>query len=198
MQGMAIDAAGNLFFTQSQAQTTGSTYEPVSNQIATSEDTTASLVFKLAPDGKFTRVAGGKAGNKDGPVASAQFGAGGDIVVDSKGNLFFLDLDNGLLREITSDGRVVTLANTKSTLLRIDRSDNLYFLVDNYVWKQDPAGQIYKIAGTGKLGRTDGPGTTASFSQTQDLVVDGNGTIYVSEDWFDGKKFAIRVISRGG
>jgi hypothetical protein len=70
-------------------------------------------VVKFAPDGRMSTLAGGsdKPGWADGPGKDARFRFGrAAIAVDDAGNLIVTDACNGMLRKITPDGIVSTLA----------------------------------------------------------------------------------------
>ncbi len=88
-RGLAIDAAGNVYFSSSY-----------------------NCVFKLDTNGVLTRIAGNSrsaSAGDGGPATGAQLSPGA-ITIDSGGNLFVVD---GLrVRKITPDGTIVTVAGT--------------------------------------------------------------------------------------
>lgn len=90
--GLAIDGAGNL-------------YVP---------DYTNSVILKVTPAGAVSTFAGasGERGATDGTGAAARFNGPGGIAIDPSGNLYVIDTDSGLLRQITPAGVVSTLAGT--------------------------------------------------------------------------------------
>ena len=60
-----------------------------------------------------TTVAGredGSTGRRDGPAAHAEFFYPAEIAFDSRGNLFIADAQNGLIRRLSPDGQVTTVA----------------------------------------------------------------------------------------
>jgi sugar lactone lactonase YvrE len=71
-------------------------------------------VYKISPSGNVAILAGqlDSAGYVDGPGASAAFNNPNALAVDSSGNVFVADTGNRVIREITPDGLVSTVAGT--------------------------------------------------------------------------------------
>lgn len=91
--GVVFDRAGNLFF----AETYGN------------------RVRKMTPDGIITTIAGtGMAGysGDEGPATSAQLGGPDGLAFDAAGNLYIADTYNSLIRVVTTDGTIHTIAGT--------------------------------------------------------------------------------------
>ena len=89
--GLAIDSVGNLYVA-----------EDYTNQIR-----------KIAPNGIITTLAGsGNAGYMDGPALSAQFNIPYGIALDAGGDLFVADVNNGVVRKVSTAGIVSTVAGT--------------------------------------------------------------------------------------
>ncbi len=72
--------------------------------------TEAFKIRKITTDGKVTTVAGSTAGYCDGSASTAQFNAPRSVVVDASGNLYITDFGNFVVRRISPDGTVVTVA----------------------------------------------------------------------------------------
>src|ERR1035438_1185277 len=91
--GIVVDAAGNLFVA----------------------DRDASVVRKIAVNGTISTVAGsgtpGFAGD-GGAAASAQINGPFDVAVDSSGNLYIADTGNEVVRKVSPDGTISTVAGT--------------------------------------------------------------------------------------
>jgi hypothetical protein len=84
--------------------------------------------------GNVTTFAGtGAAGRDDGPIASATFNAPQGLAVDADGNIYVTDTGNFLIRRISPDGQVTTIAGNASP---------------GYKDSEDPlAGQMFAIEG---------------------------------------------------
>lgn len=67
----------------------------------------------LSPDGHVTTLVGGEPGYVDGPPEQARFGSPLiGIDVDALGNIYVADPTNHVVRLVTPDGRVRTLAGS--------------------------------------------------------------------------------------
>ncbi len=76
-------------------------------------DTNNNRIRKITPDGIVTTVAGnGKAGyNGDNiPATSASLNSPVSVAVDAAGDLYIADVDNSLVRKVTPDGIISTVA----------------------------------------------------------------------------------------
>jgi hypothetical protein len=74
------------------------------------------VLWKLAPAGELTRLAGsGATGLVDGPALSAQFGRLTGVAVDAHGTVYLADWTNNCVRLLTADGQTVrTLAGSRT------------------------------------------------------------------------------------
>ncbi len=94
--GFAVDRAGNAFV--------------ASNSIA------GSYVYRIAPDGIGTIIAGsagvGGFGGDDGPALTARFSTITAIALGPDGSIYLLDADNRRIRRIDPSGIVTTVAGT--------------------------------------------------------------------------------------
>jgi hypothetical protein len=176
--GMATDAQGNIYFTQSYFHG----------------------VRKITPDGLVSSFAGGSIpGYADGTGATARFNEPHSLASDGHGNIYVSDFKNACIRKITSTGVVSTVLqrtneNEMHNMTR-DGQGNFYIVqgdaVKTEIVKVNSAGSITKIAG-GEQGYQDGPGNTAKFSFISGITTDASGNLYVT-DLFNG---AIRKIRR--
>ena len=214
--GMALDAAGNLYF----ADWTGNRIRTASNGV----------VSTIAGDG--TSGFGGD----NGPAASARLANPSGVALDGAGNLYFNDTGNQRVRKI-SNGVITTVAGngtagfsgdngpaTSAQLnltpvvfppppatpfltnlppfpqfpqlpagIAVDASGNLY-IVDsgNQRVRRISNGVITTIAGNGTPGFSGdgGPATGGQLNNPSGIAVDASGKIYVS----DSSNGRIRVL----
>ena len=88
--GVAVDAEGNVY---------------VADQLN-------HRIRKITPEGLVSTLAGSTEGFRDGSGASAQFNYPVDVAVDTEGNVYVADWQNHLIRKITAEGLVSTLAGS--------------------------------------------------------------------------------------
>jgi sugar lactone lactonase YvrE len=208
---IAIDAAGNLYVT----------------------DSTSHTIRKITPTGIVTTLAGtpGVKGRTNGTGNAARFNRPSGITVDATGNLYVSDTDNMMIRKITSTGAVTTFAQDDSTTsndsrllagprgIAIDSAGNLYvvdqasrvnfccsdpaYYYSSAVRKITPQGVVTTLAGphgtirqgaAGLFGSQDGSGTDARFLYPAGITVDASGNLYVT----DSGNFTIRKITPAG
>jgi sugar lactone lactonase YvrE len=178
-------------------------------------------IRKVTSLGVVTTFAGttGISGSADGTGTAASFSFYQyGLTVDSSGNILVTDYVNHTIRKITQAGVVTTIAGTAGVDgsddgtgsaarffypqgIAIDSSDNL-FVVDtnNYIIRKiTPAGVVTTFAGTlGTQGIVDDTGLAAAFYQPQDLTVDQDGNIFVTDFNNDDQYPYIRKITPVG
>ncbi len=177
-------------------------------------DTKNNKIRKVTPDGIVTTVAGtGNYGTSNGAALASTFGNPTGIEIDDAGNLYVADHLTHLIRKISTNGTVTTIAGTpyipgdqdgtgnqaqfwRPYGLTLDNDGNI-IVADEWnhkIRKVTPAGVVTTIAGTGVKGLANGPGATATFNYPWDVTVDPAGNIYVA----DGYNYVIRKITPGG
>ena len=78
-------------------------------------DTANNRIRKITPDGHVSTVAGGgTAGYVDGPVDKAQFNGPIGLAVSEGGDIYVADTYNDVIRMITTEGQVTTIAGAGS------------------------------------------------------------------------------------
>ncbi len=156
--------------------------------------------------GIITTVAGsgGRGVSGDGgPATDAELDFPRGVFVDSGGNLFIADHNNGRIRKVTPGGTISTVAGEGSdegdggpaTSARLngsaavtgDASGNLFILETSSprIRKVDSAGIITTVAGDGSFGSggqgDGGAATDAAFNFPSDVVVDGSGNLFIAD-----------------
>ncbi len=179
---VAIDGAGNVYI------------DDFSNQ----------RIREVGSDGTINTVAGnglqGYSGD-GGPAIMASFNEALGIAVDAAGNLYIADSNNNVIREVTADGTINTIAGngltgfagdggpatsaqiTSPSAIAVDAFDNLYFTDGTARIRAIFAGTITTIAGNGTIGYSGDAGvaTKAQFNAPVGLSVDASGNLYVAD-----------------
>lgn len=160
-------------------------------------------VRKIAPDGTVTTLAGnGVAGNTNGSGGAnglAEFSGPAGVAIDVAGNVYVADQENSVIRMVTPDGAVSTLAGSGHagysdgaatnaqfsfpSSVAVDAKGNVY-VADTYnyaIRMITPSGSVSTVAG-GTSGHADGDSTQAKFSHLTSIAVDGAGSLYITED----------------
>jgi sugar lactone lactonase YvrE len=179
-------------------------------------DTANNIIRKITPDGFVSTLAGvpGTHGSTDGPGKHARFWAPFGITVDRAGNVYVADTANNIIRKITPDGFVSTLAGsvghpgnqdgTGSNAqfrnpwgVAVTDQGNVFVadMSNNTIRKISPTGVVSTLAGqAGVSGSRDGMGADAQFNNPFALAVDPEDNIYVS----DSANNTIRKITPNG
>jgi len=170
-QGIAVDAAGNVFVA----------------------DRGNNVIREIYPSGRTRTVAGNKVkGFIDATGANAFFNNPTGVAVDGSGNIYVTDQGNSALRKVNSTTQVVTtlagnpvqvsLLNLPSAIT-IDKQGNLYIVDEGgRIMQYTTNNVLYFIAGAlNTAGFTDGQGQNARFNNPQGIAVDASGNIYVSD-----------------
>jgi sugar lactone lactonase YvrE len=145
----------------------------------------------------------GGPGNVDGVGQGARFRDPRGMVMDADGNLYVADSDNHTIRRISRLGVVSTVAGlagqagsddgigaaarfNRPVGLALDGLGNLYVsdALDATIRRISPSGEVRTVAGlAGSLGRQDGIGAAARFTNPAGLAVDAAGNVYVADVW---------------
>jgi serine/threonine protein kinase/sugar lactone lactonase YvrE len=152
---------------------------------------------------KITTLAGqvGVGGYADGTGTQAQFRLPNNVAVDHAGNVYVADTANNIIRKITSDGVVSTLAGLAGEHgsidgagssarfwapfgIAVDVFGNVYVAdtANNTIRKITPAGMVTTLAGSaGHPGSADGLGSNARFRNPWSVAVDSRGNVIVAD-----------------
>jgi uncharacterized protein (TIGR03437 family) len=194
--GVAIDAAGNLYFSDSV------------NEV---------VQVISASTGTISTIAGtGTAGfsGDGGPAKAAQLSAPGSMAFDGDGNLLVCDSDNRRIRRIRGPAIDTMAGNglfrafdegipaTQAFLFQpqgmaFDSQGNLYVADTNNqkVRKITPDGKISTVAGNGAFDYSGDGGSAvlAALAFPRDVAVDSSGDLYIA----DAHSRRIRKVSNG-
>jgi sugar lactone lactonase YvrE len=183
--GIAIDAAGNIYFTDGGGR-----------------------IRKINTAGIITTIAGNGTGVYNGDSISATAaginGTGG-IAIDSAGNIYVPESGNQRVRKISASGIISTIAGTGAAgyngneiaatdaqlhnpnYVCLDKAGNVYVAdrYNNQVRVIDGAGVIHAFAGDTTSGYTgdNGPATAAGLYEPLGLYIDRFQNIYIGDTY---------------
>ncbi len=190
-QGLALDPAGNLYFSESATHT----------------------IRRITPAGDVTTIAGGTraSGHVDGAGTTARFNGPSGLAVDATGIVYVADTNNHVIRRITPEGQVSTLTGEvgNSTArdgplatarffaprrLAFDPAGNLFVNSTTSIRRIGIDGNVSTPLGSTTIGVNDGLGASARFASVLGLAFDSLGQLYVSDD----NNFLIRKATQLG
>ena len=161
-------------------------------------------IRKVTPGALVTTIAGlASPGSRDGIGSAASFNVPSGVALDSVGNVYVADQNNGTIRKITPTGSVSTLAGLAGNFgsddgegdaarfyspsgVAVDGSGNVYVADQNNhtIRKITPTGFVSTLAGlAGNPGNDDGEGDAARFNSPFGVAVDGSGNVYVADTY---------------
>jgi sugar lactone lactonase YvrE len=182
--GLALDSTGRLYIA----------------------DTANSKIRMVATDGTISTVAGtgvvGSVGD-GGPAINALLNRPQGIALDAAGNLYIADSANHLIRKVTTDGNITTVAGngnasfsgdggpaTQASLwypkgLLVDAAGNL-LIVDSFnsrIRMVAPNGTITTVAGSGIIGNQGDGGAAlqAQFRFPSGVALAASGKLYIAD-----------------
>ncbi len=163
-------------------------------------DTMHDRIVLIAPGGVSVVAGSGLPGFLDGSALSASFKEPAGVAFDpATGNLYVADAGNNVIRSITSNGIVSTIAGDghpgprdgvgtaaefkQPSGVAIDRNGNLYVADtgNSRICTITPSGAVTTIAGGAMAGFADGAAAQALFKQPQGVAVADDGTIYIAD-----------------
>ncbi len=177
-------------------------------------DTRNNLIRKVSPEGEVTTFAGsGNYGGSDGVGINSSFGNPTGLEMDEDGNLYVADHLTHVIRKITPEGVVSTVAGVAGSAgfqdgfgnnarfhrpygLTLDNEGNI-LVADEWnhrIRKITPDGYVTTIGGNGNIGYVNGYDTEAEFNYPWDIAVDEDGNLYVG----DGYNEVIRIMEPQG
>jgi sugar lactone lactonase YvrE len=178
--GITVDHSGNVFVSDNH-----------------------NIIRKITPDREVTTFAGNVhsgPGFADGVGIDANFRLPEGLAVDASNNIYVADCGNNMVRKITPDRVVTTLAgqltagftNGQGLMagfniplgVAADAAGNVYVTDNgnNVVRKITPSGEVTTLAGSGAIGTNDGKNSQATFSDLHGIAVDASGIVYVGDE----------------
>lgn len=168
-------------------------------------------IRKLTPEGELSTLAGdGTPGMANGKGTAARFNEPMGLVLGPDQQLYVADGQNNLIRKVSLQGDVTTVAGSGQagsrddlaakaefrgpTGLSFDLNGNL-LIADRFnhlIRMLSPEGKVSTLAGSGQEGDSDGKASEASFDYPYDLATDAKGDVYV----IDYVNHALRKIQR--
>jgi sugar lactone lactonase YvrE len=156
----------------------------------------------------------------NGPATSAALTQPYDVAVDGAGNVYIADYQNNVIRKVSPNGGIVTVAGNfglgygfggddgPAVLaqlegpagLALDGSGNLYIAdsMNSVIRMVTPAGVISTVAGNHAAGAgysgDNGPATSAQLDYPMGVTVDGAGNLYIA----DYGNSSIRMVTPSG
>ncbi|MDQ9170352.1 NHL repeat-containing protein [Oxalobacteraceae bacterium R-40] len=160
-------------------------------------------IRKISSNGYVSTLAGaqGSSGSNDGLAANARFNQPLGVAADSVGNIYVADTGNHVIRKITPEGQVLTLAGSPGNAgmsdgiatqarfnhpagIALDANGDLYIADrDNHVIRKISAGGIVstlRVGGdvTGHSAETQAP---MYFDAPRSIAADAKGMLYVTD-----------------
>ncbi|HEV7406822.1 MAG TPA: hypothetical protein VGO11_27985 [Chthoniobacteraceae bacterium] len=213
LAGIARDSTGNLFVTEA----TGNRVRRLEFK-AGDRNLAANWQVSLVAGDNSTAI--GATGSTNAVGAGARFSSPHGIAVDRAGNLYVADTSNHQIRMITgpgggSGGAVTTFAGlgvgyvdgtagvrdaTPAKFnapfgVTVDSAGYLFVAdtLNQRIRRVGPDGIVSTVAGNGDNELVDGTGDVAAFEDPTGIVVDGAGTLYVTDGALQER---IRLIQR--
>lgn len=169
-------------------------------------DTGNNRIRKVSTDGTISTVAGSGLygyGGDGGPATLARLGSPSGVAVALDGSMYIADTDNNRVRQVGTDGNIITVAGTGTAgysgdggqgtnarlyhpvRVAITQDGALYIsdLVNHRVRALRPDGVISTFAGTGTSGFSGdgGPANVAQLNGPIGLALDPAGTLYIAD-----------------
>jgi serine/threonine-protein kinase len=158
-------------------------------------------IRRITPDGQVTTIAGAAGwGATDGHGDNARFTYPWGICFDLAGNIIVADTGNHLIRRVTPNGDVDTLAGTgrpghrdgpadgaefrEPRGVAVDTEGNVFVAdtVNHAIRCIAPDGAVTTVAGDGTKGFADGPAFSARFNRPYDVAAGPGGILFVADE----------------
>lgn len=179
-QGLALDSDNNVYVA----------------------DSANNVIRKITSSGVITFAGSGVAGSSDGNTTNASFSNPKGVAVDASNNVYVADFNNSLIRKISPNGDVTTLAGHIGGLssdsgdgtgaeasfispagVAVDRLGNVYVADtgNHKIRKITSAGMVTTLAGSGAPAKAEGIGYRAQFNLPTSIAVGTGGIFYIAD-----------------
>ncbi|MFA6945154.1 MAG: hypothetical protein WC220_04550, partial [Pedobacter sp.] len=189
--GIAVDPSGNVYVS----------------------DQNNHCIRKITPSGLVSTLAGnGSPGYTNGAGDIARFKYPAGLAVDSRGYVYVADRGNNIIRMISPEGIVSTIAGNRTTGfadgpaastmfnaptgIAVSSSGDIFIAdqVNNRIRKIDTSGQVSTIAGSGTFTYVDAQGKLAGFRYPTGITMGSDGSLFIT----DQLNHNVRRISKDG
>jgi uncharacterized protein (TIGR03437 family) len=195
--GIAATTANLSSPTSVALDSTGNLYIADANNNCIREVTTDQIIHTVAGQCPYPLFEG-----DGGPAIQAKLNKPFSIALDAYGDLFIADTENEVLREVTPDGIINTIAGTPTTTgfqdgpalqakfsspsgIAIDASGSIYIAdKSNFrIRKLLPSGNVVSVAGNGSPGYSGNnvAATSAEFYFPTGVGTDSSGNVFVAD-----------------
>jgi serine/threonine-protein kinase len=149
---VAVDAAGSVYAA-----------DPIGDGID------GGALYKVSPGGAVT-------------YPDLPYDSPAGVAIDAYGNVYLMDLYDGLLKG-TASGASVLAKDVKGSGIAVDQSGIVYVADTDHarILRVTPDGVVTTLAGSGSPGDVNGRGTAASFRGPTGVAVDCLGNVYVAD-----------------
>jgi len=171
-----------------------------------------SRVYKISPSGEVSVFAGSTLGysGDNGPATAATFSLPSGVAVDALGDVYVADTYNQVIRKITPDGRIQTVAGDGKAAfgkegiaaimsplaypygVEVDAAGNIYISEEYRIRKVTTDGIINTIAGNGQS-PIDGAAINSAIGPMVALAMDKSSNLYLADSAYN----MVRMISSG-
>jgi len=154
-------------------------------------------VRKISPQAGVSTYAGkSKPGFMDGEMQHARFGSSFGLAIDIEGSLYVGDSENRRVRKITdqvntiagngnigyADGESEVAQFSCPSGIVVDQEGNVFVADLTRIRRIAKDGMVSTFAGNDQQGYLDGEAQSAQFTLIEDMVIDQNGNIYLTDD----------------
>ena len=136
-------------------------------------DSIGNRIRRISTECSVTTVAGDAPGFQDGPAAEARFNYPGLLAFDHEGNLFIAETGGSLIRRLSPDGQVSTVAGSFGRTGSRDGHADEALLISPRGIAVDEEGNIFFTENSNAIRKIDGNGFVSTVFKTPDFLEGG-------------------------